>query len=125
MTKKIKPVALLRDVVRPELRWAHYRLLLRVEGDNARNYYLTEAANQNWSTRTLERQINSLYYERLLMSRDKSPVVDEMQEKTAPLAATPRDFIKDPYVLEFQNHFHATPRRRNERRIQTPKGCIL
>jgi predicted nuclease of restriction endonuclease-like (RecB) superfamily len=52
--------------------------------------YLAEAADQNWSTRTLERQINALYYERLLMSRDKSPVVDEMREKTAPLAATPR-----------------------------------
>ncbi len=62
---------------------------------------MNEAADQNWSTRTLERQINSLYYERLLMSRDKSPVVEEMQEQTAPLAATPRDFIKDPYVLEF------------------------
>jgi predicted nuclease of restriction endonuclease-like (RecB) superfamily len=91
----------IRGAVRPELRWTHYRLLLRVENDSARNYYLTEAANQNWSTRTLERQINSLYYERMLMSRDKSPVIEEMQEKTAPLAATPRDFIKDPYVLEF------------------------
>lgn len=62
---------------------------------------MNEAADQNWSTRALERQINSLYYERLLMSRDKSPVIEEMQAKTAPLAATPRDFIKDPYVLEF------------------------
>ncbi len=67
----------------------------------ARTYYLTEAADQNWSTRALERQINSLYYERLLMSRDKAPVIDEMQQNIAPLAPTPQDFIKDPYVLEF------------------------
>lgn len=76
-------------------------MLIRVEKEAARTYYLTESADQNWSTRALERQINSLYYERLLMSRDKSPVIEEMQEKTVPLAATPRDFIKDPYVLEF------------------------
>ena len=50
----------IRGAVRPELRWTHYRLLLRVENENARTYYLTEAADQNWSTRTLERQINSL-----------------------------------------------------------------
>ncbi len=91
----------IRGALRPELRWTHYRLLLRIENENARTYYLTEAADQNWSTRALERQINSLYYERLLMSRDKTPVIEEMQEKTAPLVATPRAFIKDPYVLEF------------------------
>lgn len=62
---------------------------------------MNEAADQNWSTRALERQINSLYYERLIMSKDKAPVREEMQEKTAPLAPSPEDFIKDPYVLEF------------------------
>lgn len=62
---------------------------------------MNEAADQNWSVRALERQINSLYYDRLLMSRDKKPVIKEMQEKTALLATTPKDFIKDPYVLEF------------------------
>ena len=60
-----------------------------------------EAADQNWSVRALQRQINSLYYERMLISRDQAPVVEEMREQTAPLVATPRDFIKDPYVLEF------------------------
>lgn len=87
--------------LRRELTWTHYRMLMRVENSEARKWYINEAADQNWSTRTLERQINSLYYERLLMSRDKAPVVDEMRERTAHLAATPRDFIKDPYVLEF------------------------
>lgn len=91
----------IRDALRPELSWTHYRTLIRVENETARIYYNMEAAEQNWSTRALERQINSLYYERLLMSRDQTPVVDEMRKKTASLAPTPNDFIKDPYVLEF------------------------
>lgn len=87
--------------LRRELTWTHYRLIMRVENPLAREYYMREAADQNWSTRALERQINSLYYERLLASRNKKPVIQEMKEKTAPLAPTPQDFIKDPYVLEF------------------------
>ena len=79
-----------------QLTWSHYRLLMRVENPDAREWYLKEAADQNWSTRALQRQINSLYYERLLMSRDKTPVIEEMQEKTETLAALPEDFIKDP-----------------------------
>jgi predicted nuclease of restriction endonuclease-like (RecB) superfamily len=91
----------IRHALRDELTWTHYRLLMRVEKPNARAWYLNEAADQNWNTRVLNRQINSLYYERLQMSRDKKPVIKEMQEKTALLAPTPKDFIKDPYVLEF------------------------
>jgi predicted nuclease of restriction endonuclease-like (RecB) superfamily len=83
------------------LTWSHYKLLLRVEKSEARDYYANEAAEQNWSVRALERQINSLYYERLLASRQKGPVVAEMKEKTLPLVDRPEDFIKDPYVLEF------------------------
>lgn len=89
------------SALRRELTWSHYKTLIRVENEAARAYYLTEAADQNWSTRALERQINSLYYERLLMSRDKTPVIEEMQQKIEPLAPAPQDFIKDPYVLEF------------------------
>lgn len=89
------------STLRRELSWSHYRLLIRVEKPAARDWYLKEAVDQNWSVRALERQINSLYYERLLMSRDKTTVVEEMQEKTSPLAPAPVDFIKDPYVLEF------------------------
>jgi predicted nuclease of restriction endonuclease-like (RecB) superfamily len=74
---------------------------MRVEKPEARAWYLNEAAEQNWSTRVLERQISSLYYERLHMSRDKKAAIEEMQQKTAHLAPEPRDFIKDPYVLEF------------------------
>jgi predicted nuclease of restriction endonuclease-like (RecB) superfamily len=91
----------IRDSLRPELSWSHYRLLIRVEKKGARNWYMREAAEQNWSVRSLQRQINSLYFDRLQISREKVPVIEEMREKTAPLAATPGDFIKDPYVLEF------------------------
>ena len=87
--------------LRRELSWSHYRLIMRVESPSAREYYMGEAAGQSWSVRALERQINSLYYDRILKSRNKVPVIKEMKEKTAPLAPTPRDFIKDPYVLEF------------------------
>lgn len=89
------------DAMRHKLTWTHFRLLLRVEKPAAREWYMKEAAEQNWTVRALERQINSLYYERLKMSRNKKTVIKEMKEKTAPLAPTPKDFIKDPYVLEF------------------------
>ncbi|MBA4416733.1 MAG: DUF1016 domain-containing protein [Syntrophus sp. (in: bacteria)] len=94
------PTSILSSL-RRELTWTHYRLLIRVEKEKAREWYMNEAADQNWSTRALERQINSLYYERLIMSKDKAPVMEEMREKTAPFAPAPEDFIKDPYVLEF------------------------
>lgn len=91
----------IRYALRSELSWTHYRLLIRVEKPEARTWYMNEAADQNWSTRILERQITSLYYERLHMSRNKKAVVKEMQNKTSALVSTPQDFIKDPYVLEF------------------------
>ncbi|MDA8238743.1 MAG: PDDEXK nuclease domain-containing protein [Nitrospiraceae bacterium] len=83
------------------LTWSHFKLLLRVEKPEARHYYAREAAEQNWSVRALDRQINSLYYERLKMSRKKKPVIEDMQERTMPFAAEAKDLIKDPYVLEF------------------------
>lgn len=90
-----------RGALRPELSWSHYRLLIRVEKPEARSWYLNEAADQGWSVRALERQINSLYYERLRLSRDKAPVEAEAQDMTVPLGSSAADFIKDPYVLEF------------------------
>ena len=86
-------------VLRPELSWTHYRLLLGVEDARARAWYMNEAADQNWATRQLDRQISVLYYERLLASREKAPVRKEAREKLA--AVTPEQFIRDPYVLEF------------------------
>ena len=85
--------------LRGELSWTHYRLLLKVENKSAREFYIEEAIRGNWSTRQLERQINSLFYERTLMSRDKKGMITDgraLQDKMLP-----GDIIKDPYVLEF------------------------
>jgi len=85
--------------LRDELSWTHYRLLMKVENDNARDFYMQEAAKSQWSTRQLERQINSFFYERLLSSKNKKQVADEIQ--TLEPAKKPEDIIRDPYVLEF------------------------
>jgi predicted nuclease of restriction endonuclease-like (RecB) superfamily len=89
------------NAVRSELSWTHYRRLLRVDNDNARHWYMNESALQNWSSRALERQINTLYYERLLASRDQSPVKQEAAINIQQMNASPRDFIRDPVLLEF------------------------
>lgn len=89
----------IRDTLRHELTWSHYRRLLSVENEQERQWYMNEAADSVWSTRQLDRQISTLYYERLLASKEKAPVVDEAKEKMAQLA--PQHFIRDPFVLEF------------------------
>jgi predicted nuclease of restriction endonuclease-like (RecB) superfamily len=93
----------IRDALRPELPWTHYRLLMRVESEAARNWYIAEAVAQNWSSRALDRQISSLYYDRLLATReaDRADIRHEADEKTRPLALQPKDILKDPYILEF------------------------
>jgi predicted nuclease of restriction endonuclease-like (RecB) superfamily len=91
----------IRDAVRRELSWTHYRTLLRVDSDSARAWYMQEAAEQNWSSRALERQIGTLYYERLLASQDRAAVAQEASEKIAALKGGPREFVHDPVVLEF------------------------
>ncbi len=87
------------NALRSQLTWTHYRALLRVEDDRARNWYMEESLRAGWSSRQLERQISTLYYDRLLASRDKTPVIAEAGELMEPLAA--EHFIKDPYVLDF------------------------
>ena len=89
------------NALRSELSWTHYRLLLRVDSAEARQWYVREAAAQNWSTRALERQIGSLYYERLLLSQDKAAVTSEAQANMATLEQSPRAFVRDPVMLEF------------------------
>ena len=84
-----------------QLSWSHYVLLLRIESQNARVWYMQEAVNSNWNVRALERQIGTHYYERLLSSKEKGPVKNEAHEKTKDLLLTPKDIIKDPYILEF------------------------
>jgi predicted nuclease of restriction endonuclease-like (RecB) superfamily len=84
--------------LRRELTWTHYRLIMRLDNIQARDYYIQESADQHWSTRQLERNINSHYFERLLSSRDKQV---SLRTKNNFEKILPRDFIKDPYVLEF------------------------
>lgn len=85
--------------VRSNLSWTHYRMLIKVENDTARQFYLDECEKSNWSTRQLERQINSFFYERLISSQDKESVRNEIQ--TLEKGPDPKDIIRDPYVLEF------------------------
>ena len=85
--------------LRSELSWTHYRSLMRVENENARNFYLEEAIKSNWSTRQLDRQINSFFYERLLSSQNKEEVSKEITQLEK--SKSPEDIIRDPYVLEF------------------------
>lgn len=88
-----------RDALRHELTWTHYRYLIKVEDEKARQFYLEECAKANWSTRQLERQINSFFYQRLLSSKDKDAVSKEIT--TLEKGVEPQDLIRDPYVLEF------------------------
>ena len=85
--------------LRSDLSWTHYRMLMRVESETARQFYLEECVRANWSTRQLERQINSFFYERLLSSKNKEQVASEIARLEPP--RTPRDIVRDPYVLEF------------------------
>ena len=85
--------------LRSQLTWTHYRSLLRVENENARNWYIEEAIKEHWSSRQLDRQISTMYYERLLSSQDRKSVITEANDKLS--LVIPEDFIKDPYVLEF------------------------
>lgn len=89
------------NAVRSELSWTHYRTLLRVEDPNARHWYMNEVAIQNWSTRALERQIGTLYYERPLASQDRPAVKQEATSHIERLNLSPRDIVRDPVVLEF------------------------
>jgi predicted nuclease of restriction endonuclease-like (RecB) superfamily len=91
----------IRQTLSSELSWSHYSLLMRVENPKAREFYMKEAATQNWSVRALDRQISTLYYERIISSRDQLPVKEEAEQSIRALVESPRDFIKDPYILEF------------------------
>ena len=91
----------IRDALRRELSWTHYRTLLKVDSDSARQWYMNEAATQNWSTRALERQIGTLYDERLLASQDRAAVEQEAISNLQALGKSPREFVRDPVLLEF------------------------
>jgi predicted nuclease of restriction endonuclease-like (RecB) superfamily len=91
----------IHDALRRELSWTHYRTLLRVEDEKARQWYMNEAAEQGWSTRALERQIGTLYYERLVASPDRQAVEREATSNIEHLKQSPREFVRDPVILEF------------------------
>lgn len=87
--------------LRDQLSWTHYRLLMKVEKEETREFYINECIENNWSTRQLERQINSFYYERILSTQKN--LRDEVKNEISTLeeGLQPDDLIKDPYVLEF------------------------
>jgi len=86
-----------------KLHWSHYQRVLRVADNEARMYYLVEAANQNWSITTLDRNISTLYYHRLISSQKKMVVQNEMEEKATIFTKKSDDFIRNPAVLDFLN----------------------
>jgi len=86
-----------------QLSWSHYKCIMRVHDTQARDYYIKETVSNSWSVRTLDRNISTQYYERLLLSHNKKDVKNEMIEKTAELQNSKLEFIKSPSVLEFLN----------------------
>lgn len=94
----------IQDSVSLKLSWTHYRTLMRIENQNARDWYIKETIENNWSARALERQINVLYYERLLSSSDKTALVNESNEKIHELQVTDiKNYLRDPYIFDFLN----------------------
>lgn len=82
-----------------KLSWSHYRALLKIDNEQVRLFYMNECASSNWTVRQLERQINTRFYERLIASKDKAIVRNEITANTNEL--TPKEIIRDPYILEF------------------------
>ncbi len=97
-----------------KLNWSQNRLIMRVENITAREYYLHETIAHNWSARQLERNINTLYYERLLSSQNKGQT---LENSTKLEKQSPADFIKDPYLFEFLNI--PQPNNANEKEIES------
>jgi predicted nuclease of restriction endonuclease-like (RecB) superfamily len=94
----------IQDSVSLKLSWTHYRTLMRIENQNARDWYIKETIENNWSARALERQISVLYYERLLSSPDKTALVNEANEKIHELQVTDiKNYLRDPYIFDFLN----------------------
>lgn len=91
------------NAVSTKLSWTHYRTLFRIEKDEVRQWYMQESIANNWSARALDRQISSLYYERLISSKEKTPVENEAKENTKELQLTPKDVLRDPYIFDFLN----------------------
>ncbi len=93
----------IRGTLSPELTWNHYVELIRITNEQARQFYLTEAVQSGWSVRELRRNISTLYYDRLLLSTNKTALIEETDKKTQEERTNLEEFIKNPYVLEFLN----------------------
>ncbi len=91
------------NTVRSELSWSHYRRLIRIENEEAREWYIAESIENNWSARALDRQISKLYYERLLSSKEKLPLKQEAEDKVKNLQVDTKDVLRDPYIFDFLN----------------------
>ena len=91
----------LKSVFNPNLSWSHYRALMRVSNEEARNFYEKEAADCGWSKAQLERQIHSAYYERIIANRGKTALLEKKREQLPGEPIKPGDVLKSPYVLEF------------------------
>lgn len=89
--------------VSTKLTWTHHRILLRVQDPKAREWYTQEAIEHSWTVRALDRQIDKLYYDRLLMSKDKAPVIQEAEEHIKSLRIDAKNYLRDPYILDFLN----------------------
>ena len=85
--------------LRAELSWSHYRLLISLDDENARDFYIKEAIDGNWSVRQLQREIGTFSYQRYIASKGNHDIIDDTAKKEEPI--NPEDIIKDPYVLEF------------------------
>src|SRR3989338_3862083 len=86
------------ETVSRKLSWSHYCLLLRIENDLARQFYLIETEKEFWSVRELDRQINSMLFERLGLSSKKNKLIK--LSKKGQIIEAPKDIVKDPYILE-------------------------
>lgn len=93
---RIYPIA---NALRSQLNWTQYRLLIQISDPSKREYYEFESVNNGWTARETERQIDSMLYERLLMSNDKEKVLSVARKERIP--ENPTDIIKDPMILEF------------------------
>ena len=102
---KVFPI---QDTVRLELSWSHYRRLIRIENQEAREWYIRESIENHWSARALDRQIATLYYERLLSSKEKKPVKEESKNRTQELKLSSKDMLRDPYIFDFLNLPHSS-----------------
>ena len=94
--------------VNAKLSWTHYVRLIRIENKEAREWYIRESIENHWSARALDRQISTLYYERLLSSKEKKPVKDESKNKTQELKLSSKDMLRDPYIFDFLNLPHSS-----------------